>query len=213
MSETSYGFDAARLRAARTAAGTSVARIAQAANLSERAVSLYLAGSRVPRPHVLPRLAAAVGVAPADLCTIDRERLEHLRVWTGRSRAAMAEALGMAPETCRHLETTGERGRLSRSRYDTARDYWVLWEEWAAPLFGVTPGRLLAAADATHEHAQAQWAERRKRWAEEYPERAAHLARIVREFKKTTPAGDSAGDWPAPRREARGRAALRAAIE
>ncbi|MFE9558835.1 helix-turn-helix domain-containing protein [Streptomyces sp. NPDC006703] len=52
MSETPYGFDAVKLRAARTAAGASVARIATAANISERAVSLYLAGSRVPRPEV-----------------------------------------------------------------------------------------------------------------------------------------------------------------
>ncbi|MEV6727125.1 helix-turn-helix transcriptional regulator [Streptomyces xanthochromogenes] len=193
MSETPYGFDAAKLRAARQAAAISVARLAQTTGISQRAVSLYLAGSRTPRPHILPRLAAAVCVAPGDLCTIDRERLEHLRVWTGRSRAAMAKALGMAPETYRHLETTGERGRLSRSRYDPAQDRWVLWEDWAAPLFGVTPARLQAAADATHEHAQAQWAERRRRWQEQYPERSAHLDRIVREFKKTTTTEDGAG--------------------
>ncbi|WP_336054763.1 helix-turn-helix domain-containing protein [Streptomyces sp. CA2R101] len=69
MSETPYGFDAAKLRAARSAAGVSVPRIARQARVSERAVSLYLAGSRVPRPEVLPRLAAAVGVGPDDLCT------------------------------------------------------------------------------------------------------------------------------------------------
>ncbi|MFC8454407.1 helix-turn-helix domain-containing protein [Kitasatospora sp. NPDC057223] len=48
MSETPYGFDAAKLRAARSAAGTSVARISRAAGVSERAVSLYLAGTRTP---------------------------------------------------------------------------------------------------------------------------------------------------------------------
>ncbi|MFJ2113528.1 hypothetical protein ACIOEX_16855 [Streptomyces sp. NPDC087850] len=52
----------------------------------------------------------------------------------------------MAEETYRHLETTGERGRLSASRYDAARDCWVLWQDWASPVFGVEPDRLLAAA-------------------------------------------------------------------
>ncbi|GLF98215.1 helix-turn-helix domain-containing protein [Streptomyces yaizuensis] len=183
MSETPYGFDAAKLRAARTAAGTSVARIARAAGVSDRAVSLYLAGSRVPRPEILPRLAAAVGVAPAGLCTIERERLVHLRVWTGRSRAAMATALGMAEETYRHLEITGERGRLSASRYDSVRECWVLWQDRASPAFGVAPGRLLAALRATHDHGQAERAEQRRQWQEQHPEQAAMIDRIARELK------------------------------
>ncbi|MFF9646637.1 helix-turn-helix domain-containing protein [Kitasatospora aureofaciens] len=99
MSTFPYGFDAGKLRAARTAAGASVARIAREVGVSERAVSLYLAGSRVPRPELLPRLARAVGVSPADLCTVEQERLVHLRVFAGRSRAEMARALGIAEET------------------------------------------------------------------------------------------------------------------
>ncbi|MFB7469476.1 helix-turn-helix transcriptional regulator [Kitasatospora sp. NPDC056184] len=63
MSTFPYGFDAEKLRAARTAAGASVARIAREVGVTERAVSLYLAGSRVPRPELLPRLARAVGEA------------------------------------------------------------------------------------------------------------------------------------------------------
>ncbi|WP_425556195.1 helix-turn-helix domain-containing protein [Kitasatospora nipponensis] len=94
MSTTPYGFDATKLRAARTAAGASVARIAREVGVTERAVSLYLAGTRVPKPGLLPRLAAAVGAAPADLCTVDQERLVHLRVFSGRTRAQMAKALG-----------------------------------------------------------------------------------------------------------------------
>ncbi|MFB7293598.1 helix-turn-helix domain-containing protein [Actinacidiphila glaucinigra] len=82
MSETAYGFDAVRFRAARVAAGVSVARIVRAAGVTERAVSLYLAGSRVPRPEVLPGLAEAVGATPAELCTVEREVLAHLRVVT-----------------------------------------------------------------------------------------------------------------------------------
>ncbi|MCZ0209602.1 helix-turn-helix transcriptional regulator [Streptomyces sp. UMAF16] len=53
-----YGFDAAKLRGARTAAGVSVARIARAVGVTDRAMSLYLAGTRIPRSAALPRLAA-----------------------------------------------------------------------------------------------------------------------------------------------------------
>lgn len=151
MSGTDYGFDAAKLRAARSAASVSVTRIAWAAGVTERAVSRCLAGARVPRPELLLRLAAAVGVAPCDLCTVEKERLVHLRVWTGRSRSAMAQALGMTEETYRHLETTGERA-LSSSRYDGERGRWIAWQEWAAPFFGVDPGRLLACRRNTLKH-------------------------------------------------------------
>ncbi|MFD4144722.1 helix-turn-helix domain-containing protein [Streptomyces sp. NPDC058572] len=143
--EALYGFDTAKLRAARTTAGVSAVRIARAAGVTTRAVRLYLAGSRVPRPEILPRLAEAVGVAPEGLCTVERERLVHLRVWTGRSRSAMAAALGMAAETYRQLETTGRRGRLSASRYDRAQDRWILWQDWASPTYCVGPQRLLVA--------------------------------------------------------------------
>ncbi|MFD5423173.1 helix-turn-helix domain-containing protein [Streptomyces sp. NPDC127069] len=57
MSQTPYGFDAARFRAARAAAGATVPHIARTAQVTERAVSLYLAGTRTPRPAVLVLLA------------------------------------------------------------------------------------------------------------------------------------------------------------
>ncbi|MER5370858.1 helix-turn-helix transcriptional regulator [Streptomyces sp. NPDC002722] len=132
-SETSYGFDAVKFRAARTAAGASVAGIARAVGVSERAVSFYLAGARTPRPGILPGLAAAVGTAPADLCTVEHETLAHLRIYTGRTRAEMASVLGMGEETYQHLETTGEHGRLARARYDDHEGRWIAWQEWAAP--------------------------------------------------------------------------------
>ncbi|MFE7528954.1 helix-turn-helix domain-containing protein [Kitasatospora sp. NPDC057542] len=142
MSTTPYGFDAAKLRAARAAAGVSVARIAREVGVTERAVSLYLAGTRVPKPELLPRLAAAVGVAPAGLCRVERERLVHRRVFTGRSRAQMAKALGMAEETYRQVETTGHRGRAATSRYDGRLGRYIAWDEWAPPVYGVSAERL-----------------------------------------------------------------------
>ncbi|MFF8790869.1 helix-turn-helix domain-containing protein [Streptomyces sp. NPDC015125] len=180
MSETPYGFDAAKLRAARSAAGASVPRIARQARVSERAVSLYLAGSRVPRPEVLPRLAAAVGVGPADLCTVEHERLVHLRVWAGRSRATMAEALGMAEETYRLLETTGRLGRAA-ARFQHRLDCWVLWKDWAAPVYGVTPERLAAATAASQAYWPVLRAERFRRIREYDPEFADRLEQMLGE--------------------------------
>ncbi|MFI5987337.1 helix-turn-helix domain-containing protein [Streptomyces sp. NPDC051555] len=175
MSETVYGFDAARFRAARTAAGMSVARIARAARVSERAVSLYLAGSRTPRPGVLVLLAEAVGVGPGDLCAVERESLAQLRVFTGRSRAAMARELGMAEATYRELETTGIRGRLASSRYSYRQERWVPWQEWAPPKFGVTADRLATAEQHAREEHQA---EREKRWQHLRKADPAFAARI-----------------------------------
>ncbi|MFE9558836.1 hypothetical protein ACFYOD_35940 [Streptomyces sp. NPDC006703] len=62
----------------------------------------------------------------------------------------------------------------------------MLWQDWAAPAFGVTPDRLLAATHATQEHWQVEWAAQMRRWQEQYPERAAHIDRIAREFNEAT---------------------------
>ncbi|MGW2689630.1 helix-turn-helix domain-containing protein [Streptomyces sp. NPDC001414] len=180
MSETPYGFDAARFRAARTAAGASVPGIARAAGVSERAVSWYLAGARTPRPAVLVRLAAAVGAGPDGLCTVERETLAHLRVFTGCSRAAMARRLGMAEETYRQVETTGERGRLARARYSEREGRWLAWEEWAPPLFGVGAGRLAAAEERTREQHRAAREEWWQRLRGADPERAALIEELGR---------------------------------
>ncbi|MET8295872.1 hypothetical protein ABZW02_17605 [Streptomyces sp. NPDC005180] len=61
-------------------------------------------------------LAQAVGVKPADLCTVEQETLRHLRTFTGRSRAQMGRQLGMSEVTYRELENTGARGRLAGGR-------------------------------------------------------------------------------------------------
>ncbi|GAA2686844.1 helix-turn-helix transcriptional regulator [Streptomyces lunalinharesii] len=180
MSNAPYGFDAAKARAARTAAGASISRIAREVGVSERAVHLYLAGARVPRPEVLPRLAAALGVGPADLCTIENERLVHLRVFTGRSRGQMAKALGLAEETYRQLETTGHRGRLTLAHYDHARDEWIAWEDWAAPTFATTPERLLAALRRTEEYWPVLREQRWQRIREADPQWAARWERIIK---------------------------------
>ncbi|WP_033355969.1 helix-turn-helix domain-containing protein [Kitasatospora aureofaciens] len=178
MSTTAYGFDAAKLRAARAAARTSVAHIAREVGVTERAVNLYLAGTRVPKPGLLPGLAKAVGVAPADLCTVEHERLVHLRVFAGRSRAQMARRLGIAEETYRQLETTGRRG--TRAHYDRDRDEWIAWDDWAAPAFATTPERLRAALHRTQEYWPVLREQRWQKIREADPQWAAMVEQITK---------------------------------
>lgn len=174
VSHALYGFDVARLQAARTAAGASVAQIARMVGVTERAVSLWLAGTRTPVPEVLPRLAAAVGSTPTGLCTVEVERLVHLRVFTGRNRAQMAAALEMGEETYRQVETTGHVGRGARARYSPQTDAWLPWEVWAAPAYRVTPERLAAATDASRAYAAQV---RQERWERIRDADAAFAAR------------------------------------
>ncbi|MFB7293401.1 hypothetical protein [Actinacidiphila glaucinigra] len=58
------------------------------------------------------------------------------------------------------------------------------WQEWAAPVFGVTGERLLAAEQHTREHCQA---ERDKRWQhlrEANPDRAAMIEERGRRLRE-----------------------------
>ncbi|GAA1972654.1 helix-turn-helix domain-containing protein [Kitasatospora viridis] len=166
MSEIPYGFDVAKLRAARAACGAPVSWIADRSGLSRRAIGLYLAG-RAPRPSALPFLAAALGVAPADLCTVGSVRLVHLRVWSGRNQVAMAQALGLSGETYLRVETTGRLPRSAEARFESEPGGRVPWEAWAAPVYGVTPHRLLAATEATRDH----WSMLRTEWWSRVQER------------------------------------------
>ena len=98
---------------------------------------------------------------------VEQEWLVHLRVYTGRSRAAMAEALGMAEETYRLVEVTGHRGRAATSRYDGRLERYIAWEEWAAPAYGVSAQRLAEAERRTRRAWQELRAERRRAWMEQ----------------------------------------------
>ncbi|WP_405364541.1 hypothetical protein [Kitasatospora sp. NBC_00039] len=63
-------------------------------------------------------------------------------------------------ETYRQLETTGRRG--TRAHYERARDEWIALDDWAAPVFGTIPERLLAA----HRRTEGYWPVlREQRWA------------------------------------------------
>ncbi|MFD8781245.1 hypothetical protein [Kitasatospora sp. NPDC059599] len=132
----------------------------------------------MPMPELLARLARAVGVIPADLCTVGHERLVHLRVFASRSRARMARRLGIAEETYRQLETTGRRG--TRAHDDRARDEWIAWDDRAAPAFGTTPERLPAALRRTEEYWPVLREQRWQRIREADPRWAATVGQTTR---------------------------------
>ncbi|MFF3959544.1 hypothetical protein ACFYY1_41190 [Streptomyces sp. NPDC001890] len=99
----------------------------------------------------------------------------------------MASALAMGEETYRHLETTGERGRLARARYDDHEDRWIAWQEWAAPLLAATAERLDVAEEHTREQHRV---ERERRWQRlrlanpEYAARIEELGRAGRALRE-----------------------------
>ncbi|MFD3875352.1 hypothetical protein [Streptomyces sp. NPDC058623] len=138
------------------------------------AARLYLAVSSTQRPRALVLLAQAVRVEPVDLCAVDRETLAHLRVFTGRSRAAMARELGMAEETYRQLDTTGNRGRLASSRYSYREERWVAEGVGTAEVRR-RRRRLAAALRHTREDHPA---ERERRWQRLHQADPAFAARI-----------------------------------
>ncbi|MBV6698342.1 hypothetical protein [Kitasatospora aureofaciens] len=138
----------------------------------------------MPKAEVLPRLATALSVAPADLCTVDHERLVHLRVFAGHSRAEAARALGMAMETYRQLETTGQHGLAVPSHNGYQPGGYTSWEERALAAYGVPLLRSRAAVQHTHEHWELGRAEQCRRWMED-PERAAALDHILQRLPLT----------------------------
>lgn len=86
----------------------------------------------------------------------------------------------MAEETYRLLETTGRLGRAA-ARYERRLDRWARWEEWAAPVYGVTPQRLAAATESSREYWPVLRAERFRRIREHAPEFADQLEQMLGE--------------------------------
>ncbi|MEU3317270.1 hypothetical protein ABZ743_31970 [Streptomyces sp. NPDC006662] len=138
-------------------------------------LALHFTGMHQPLPSTSPAptpQGRRCPTAPADLCTVERETLRHLRIFTGRSRG---RELGMPEGTYRELENTGARGRLAGSRYSPREGQWLAWEEWAAARFAVTADRLAAAKEHTRAGYQA---ERERRWQQLREDDPAFEARI-----------------------------------
>lgn len=85
-------FRAQRLRAARLAAGLSQVQLATAIGTTRHEVGRWERGEFVPRPQMIPAVAAVVGLDPLELLDVDpvAPRLEDLRLASGLSLEALS---------------------------------------------------------------------------------------------------------------------------
>ena len=94
-----------RLRAAMGRAGLSVGRLANAAGLKRQSASAILNGRRVPTASTVGRLAAAVGVAPAELLAEDGDDIRALRLAAGLTQHQAADRAGLTRSSWAMHET------------------------------------------------------------------------------------------------------------
>jgi transcriptional regulator with XRE-family HTH domain len=115
------GFDAARLRECRLAAGLTQRQVARAVDVSESVVAHWERGSQRPTVEHVAALARALGVTPADLTTYGDESgpasLMQLREAAGLKQARLAARAGLTRTKYSSLER-GEVARLSREDAD-----------------------------------------------------------------------------------------------
>ena len=111
--DTGPTIDQEVLRRARERAGLTQHELARRVGVAggER-VSMWERGAAQPRPELLPPLAAALGLAPADLLVPDRlgSDLRRLRFLAGLSSAGLAETIHLSKVTLKRWEA----GHLSR---------------------------------------------------------------------------------------------------
>lgn len=109
------GFDPARLRAARQAAGLSQGALARAVEVHENSVFEWEAGRQVPRIETVAALARALHLSPLELLEHAEDQaftLQHLRVVAGKSQQQVATEAGMLRTTYSAIER-GETVNLS----------------------------------------------------------------------------------------------------
>ncbi|HEX7536489.1 MAG TPA: helix-turn-helix transcriptional regulator [Dermatophilaceae bacterium] len=111
--DTGPTFDQEALRRARERAGLTQHELARRVGVAggER-VSMWERGASQPRPELLPPLAAALGLTPADLLVPDLigSDLRRLRFLAGLSSAELAEAIHLSKVTLKRWEA----GHLER---------------------------------------------------------------------------------------------------
>ena len=111
--DTGPTFDQEALRRARERAGLPQHELARRVGVAggER-VSMWERGASQPRPELLPPLAAALGLTPADLLVPDLigSDLRRLRFLAGLSSAELAEAIHLSKVTLKRWEA----GHLER---------------------------------------------------------------------------------------------------
>lgn len=105
------GFSGSRLAAARLAAGLTQERLAQLVRSEQTRVSEWERGVMIPRPNVMPRLAAAVGLDALQFLAADptSPTLEDMRLAAGLTMQEVADQLGISLLRYRGVESGSTR--------------------------------------------------------------------------------------------------------
>ena len=109
------GFDPARLRAARVAAGLSQQALAEAVEVHVNTVVEWEAGRQVPRVEAVAALAQALQVTPPDLLAPVEgaaPTLQQLRAAAGKTQQQIADEAGLLRTTYVKIEL-GATGSLA----------------------------------------------------------------------------------------------------
>lgn len=104
-------FSGSRLAAKRLAAGLTQERLAQLVHTEQSRVSEWERGVMTPRPNLMPKIAAAVGMDALEFLAADpaSPTLEDMRLASGLTMQAVADRLGMRQLRYRNVEIGATR--------------------------------------------------------------------------------------------------------
>jgi transcriptional regulator with XRE-family HTH domain len=107
----SVAFSGARLAAGRLAAGLTQERLAQIVQTEQTRVSEWERGVMTPRPCVMPKLAAAIGLDALEFLAADAgsPTLEDMRLAAGLTMQEVADKLGISLRRYRGVEIGSTR--------------------------------------------------------------------------------------------------------
>ena len=104
-------FSGSRLAAGRVAAGLTQERLAQAVHTEQTRVSEWERGVLTPRPELMPKLAAAIGMDALEFLCADpaTPSLEDMRLAAGLTMDEVAARLGISRRRYRGVEIGATR--------------------------------------------------------------------------------------------------------
>lgn len=135
----SVAFSGSRLAAKRLAAGLTQERLARLVHTEQTRVSEWERGVMTPRPNLMPKIAAAVGMDALEFLAADPDSptLEDMRLASGLTMRAVAEQLEISLLRYRNME-------IGATRRDPAPEV----VEQMARMFAVPAATVRRAIDA-----------------------------------------------------------------